>query len=66
MIRKEDLLEILYQRGELKRDHGFSKIAPIKPNHGSCCSCQDCGQFYDDCVCTHNEWIDIITTLDTK
>ena len=22
-----------------------------KPTHGSCCTCQTCGQYYDDCLC---------------
>lgn len=25
------------------------------PTHGSCCTCQDCGQGYDDCVCQYFE-----------
>lgn len=24
---------------------------PRKPDHGSCCTCQQCGYFYDDCIC---------------
>ena len=24
---------------------------PRKPDHGSCCTCQKCGYFYDDCIC---------------
>ena len=28
-----------------------SKGNPRKPTHGPCCTCQDCGNFYDDCVC---------------
>ena len=31
------------------------EIPAIKPSHGNCCTCQKCGQFHDDCVCTHNE-----------
>lgn len=22
-----------------------------KPTHGNCCTCQDCGQGHDECVC---------------
>ena len=22
-----------------------------KPTHGTCCTCQTCGNFHDDCVC---------------
>lgn len=28
------------------------------PTHGSCCTCQKCGQFYDDCRCDLDEVVD--------
>ena len=28
------------------------------PTHGSCCTCQACGQFYDDCRCDLDEVAD--------
>ncbi len=36
-------------------------IDPVKPLHGSCCTCQDCGQHVDDCVCESNT---IVTALE--
>lgn len=24
-----------------------------KPGHGTCCTCQDCGYDYDNCVCNY-------------
>lgn len=24
---------------------------PCEPDHGSCCTCQECGCVYDDCIC---------------
>ena len=33
---------------------GEGVIPTRKPSHGSCCSCQKCGYFYDECVCAHN------------
>ncbi|MBE3038663.1 MAG: hypothetical protein IMZ62_07615 [Chloroflexi bacterium] len=24
---------------------------PVKPTHGTCCTCQACGHHYDDCIC---------------
>jgi hypothetical protein len=27
----------------------------IKPTHGSCCTCQDCGQYHDGCICQYFE-----------
>ena len=35
----------------------------IKPGHGSCCTCQECGRHYDDCVCTSNEIVKTLTRL---
>uniref|UniRef100_A0A6M3IZD4 Uncharacterized protein n=1 Tax=viral metagenome TaxID=1070528 RepID=A0A6M3IZD4_9ZZZZ len=33
---------------------------PIKPGHGSCCTCQRCGQCHDNCWCTdYDEWHDL-------
>ena len=34
-----------------------------KPTHGECCTCQDCGYYYDDCVCDDNR---IITTVQER
>lgn len=31
-------------------------IEPVKPHHGSCCACQECGQYHDECVCESNRW----------
>lgn len=38
----------------------------IKPGHGSCCTCQICGHHHDDCICYHNEFVDIFEKLDWK
>jgi len=27
----------------------------ITPTHGSCCTCESCGQNYDDCICQYFE-----------
>lgn len=53
-------------RGEVERLRGAladwtnwnpnkSIIERQTPAHGSCCTCQECGRHYDDCVCEHNE-----------
>lgn len=31
---------------------------PVKPGHGPCCTCQDCGRDYDNCVCEHNSLLE--------
>jgi hypothetical protein len=33
----------------------YSKEDKRKPTHGPCCTCQTCGQFYDDCICQYLE-----------
>lgn len=38
-------------------------IEPIKPSHGVCCCCRDCGQYHDDCVCESNRIHDLLTNL---
>ena len=38
----------------------FMGRIPIKPGHGSCCTCQRCGQYHDNCWCTdYDEWHDL-------
>lgn len=34
---------------------GVGPVAPIKPGHGGCCTCQKCGYPHDECYCEHNE-----------
>ena len=58
-IKIRDLIDYLYNEYELK-NKTLEKIEPIKPIHGWCCCCSDCGRFYEECVCTHNEWVDRI------
>ncbi len=42
---------------------GTDRIEKIPPKHGLCCTCQDCGRIYEDCVCTHNELIAALQNL---
>ena len=34
-----------------------------KPDHGSCCTCQNCGYNYDNCICNHNEHLKAIKEI---
>jgi len=61
-IKVSDLIPFLQDWGELKLHYGLNKIKHEIPYHGNCCCCQKCGQSYDDCVCSHNEWVEILTT----
>jgi len=40
------------------------KIDRIKPGHGSCCTCQDCGYHHDDCKCCDNDRIEACDIID--
>ena len=31
------------------------KHEKIRPTHGSCCTCQICGQDHDECICQYFE-----------
>lgn len=62
-LKKEDVIKILFELGALKECNILQKIKTIKPTHGPCCTCQSCGYYYDDCVCTHNEIVDTINSL---
>lgn len=49
----------------LKEENGYKDqyVEPIKPTHGSCCTCQECGQNYDDCVCENNRCFKFFESL---
>lgn len=64
-IKKQDIINLLRNDGILL-DYGLKKIKKVKMGHGSCCCCSDCGQYHDDCVCYHNEWVDKINMLEVK
>jgi len=38
--------QAVYELMRLKTDP-----KPIKPHHGNCCTCQDCGYDHDECIC---------------
>lgn len=51
-FKVEDVHRVLIDLGYLE---GSDPISTVKPTHGSCCTCQDCGYYHDECVCSHNE-----------
>ena len=65
-IDKQKLIDYLFSENELQSKYGYNKVEPIKPTHGSCCTCQTCGRNYDDCVCDHNDWIDRLESFTAK
>lgn len=56
VVDKQKLIKFLCDEGYL-RDNKYEIIPPIKPGHGSCCTCQTCGRPYDECVCSHNDFV---------
>ena len=65
LINKQELIDSLIKEGRIKQQYGCKYIEPIKPSHGACCCCSDCGQYHDDCVCGHNEWVNFVNSLIT-
>ena len=58
-----DVLRTLY---DLEIIRSISIKPHIKPTHGNCCTCQDCGYYHDECVCEDNEIIMAIKKLEIK
>lgn len=54
-VKLEDVVRLLMEYGYLQ---GMWKKEIKKPTHGSCCMCQDCGYWHDECVCLHNETLE--------
>jgi len=75
-MNKEDLINKLNTRiiedalqkriDELEEELDCMHKRFRKPTHGSCCTCQRCGQFYDDCRCSLDDAADEIVELRTK
>ena len=62
VVMLRDVIALL-SRADLGYLKGDKLIGKIKPAHGPCCCCMDCGQFHDDCVCLHNELLSEILKL---
>ena len=47
----DEILALLYNMGYINNPEQM----PIKkPTHGSCCTCQTCGYYHDECICEDN------------
>lgn len=51
------MLELIKEYSEVSIDRLEFKIHR-KPTHGSCCTCQKCGHYHDECVCIHNQLVE--------
>ena len=64
MTKKEIIEEVFNEAYKVLIEEyilrGNRLIKPIKPRHGNCCTCQDCGQYHDDCVCQHNRVLKLL------
>jgi len=59
-LKTQDVLDILVELGVI----GSTEIQKFrKPTHGTCCTCQDCGWYHDECICGDNEIIEAIKKL---
>lgn len=57
---REELMDKLIELGHLQ---SYDKIERVRPGHGYCCTCQDCGFAHEDCVCGHNELLDAVNEI---
>jgi hypothetical protein len=60
IVNLDDVIVMLVNAGYL---NGGEIVDKIKPFHGNCCCCQDCGQQHDYCVCEHNELLIMLLSL---
>ena len=60
LIKCSDIIDLLITEEYLK---GSELVKTVKPTHGSCCTCQDCGHDYDECICEHNNLLAKILEL---
>jgi hypothetical protein len=59
----DELVAMLRDCDQLK-NHTVELIPTMRPNHGTCCTCQDCGHSNDaDCVCSHNRWAKFLAKI---
>lgn len=64
LVRLIDVILLLDEYAE-QFDANHLALKPTrKPTHGSCCTCQDCGHYSDECICTHNEVIHALTIME--
>lgn len=60
MIGAQEVIDMLKREEVLSNN----KIMPErKATHGSCCTCQDCGYYHDECICGDNEIIESVIKL---
>ena len=72
----EALLQFIAARETKAREDAVREViqevvasVPVRqdPTHGSCCTCQSCGHFNEECVCERREWQwDLVNCLRSK
>lgn len=61
LVSLADVLKVLCDEGAIR---SMSPVAKVKPTHGSCCTCQDCGYEYDSCVCETNALLEKLNAIE--
>ena len=54
MLSSETCFEAITLSVEAKEKEIRELLKTRKPGHGSCCTCQGCGFYHDDCECSGN------------
>ena len=58
---KEDIIKELQDYGYMKSySDKIIKKCQEKHSHGYCCYCSDCNYEHDNCVCTHNWFVEML------
>lgn len=64
IISTVDSIHAAYAERDRERVEVIKKMKPERvSSHGSCCTCDGCGQMWDDCVCTSNKVIDGVLAI---
>lgn len=61
LVSLDDVLKVLMDEGVIR---SLTPVEKIKPTHGPCCTCQDCGQDHDGCVCETNELLAKLNSIE--
>lgn len=61
-LGQEEALEVILALETAATDLASMKRYYRKPTHGPCCTCQACGQHYDDCRCHLDDVADQLET----
>ncbi len=64
-MKHDDRNKLYMKLKHALKDAGFltslEHQPPVRPGHGPCCTCQECGRGHDECVCESNNLLGVIS-----